>query len=74
MNDRMQDRVLSSIEMMRLDEWTIQTLGVPAQVLMETAGRAVAQHVGKINPKQRIMEIICFILFSSVFYAKFVAH
>ena len=39
------NRIVLSAEMQALDRWTIQNVGVSTTALMETAGRAVANHV-----------------------------
>ncbi|WCR28023.1 NAD(P)H-hydrate epimerase [Paenibacillus thiaminolyticus] len=41
--------IVTSAEMRTLDEYAIHTIGIPAAVLMENAGRAVAEEVGKLS-------------------------
>lgn len=41
--------IVTSAEMRTLDEYTIHTVGIPAAVLMENAGRAVAEEVAKLS-------------------------
>ncbi|NRF97694.1 NAD(P)H-hydrate dehydratase [Paenibacillus dendritiformis] len=41
--------IVTSAEMRALDEYAIHTIGIPAAVLMENAGRAVAEEVAKLS-------------------------
>lgn len=41
--------IVNSTEMRALDEYAIHTIGIPAAVLMENAGRAVAEEVAKLS-------------------------
>ncbi len=45
--------VVTSEEMRRLDRLTIEDIGIPAMVLMENAGRALAQEVLRVAAAQR---------------------
>ncbi len=40
-------RVLSAAQMQEADRLTIEDIGIPSMVLMENAGRAVAQHLAQ---------------------------
>ncbi|SIT05426.1 bifunctional ADP-dependent NAD(P)H-hydrate dehydratase/NAD(P)H-hydrate epimerase [Alicyclobacillus vulcanalis] len=48
--------LVTSDEMRRFDHDTIQNLGVPAIVLMDHAGRAIAEHVRALRP-QRVVAL-----------------
>ena len=45
--------VVTSEEMRRLDRLTIEDIGIPAMVLMENAGRAIAQEVLRVSASQK---------------------
>jgi ADP-dependent NAD(P)H-hydrate dehydratase / NAD(P)H-hydrate epimerase len=45
--------VVTSEEMRRLDRLTIEDIGIPAMVLMENAGRALAEEVPRVAAAQR---------------------
>lgn len=46
--------IVMSEEMRKLDQYAIETLGIPAIVLMENAGRAVAEEVAELANKRQI--------------------
>lgn len=45
--------IVTSEEMRKLDRYAIETLGIPAVVLMENAGRAVAEEAAKLARERR---------------------
>ena len=49
----------TGIEMGRVDAYAIETCGIPARVLMEAAGRAVAEAVRRAFPDTRRPLVVC---------------
>ncbi len=46
--------IVTSAEMLNLDEYTIHTIGIPAAVLMENAGRALRRRLPSYLPSWAI--------------------
>ena len=51
--------VVTAAEMAALDQGAIQGLGLPGAVLMETAGRALAYSVARLQPSARRILVVC---------------
>lgn len=51
-------KIVSGREMAEIDRRTIE-LGIPGRVLMETAGRAVAEHVRRVYPNVHDVAVLC---------------
>ena len=53
------DYVVSTLEMRELERQTIEGYGVPARVLMEVAGRAVARHAHELLAGPSRIAVVC---------------
>ncbi len=51
-------KIVSGREMAHIDRKTIE-LGIPGRVLMETAGRAVAEHITRVYPNVHDVAVLC---------------